>query len=184
MSFHNNPGPIARGRPRRYRGRPTAGTLLVAFAALCGSGVTWAQEAAVRGGGKGAEAAAPHDDSAPAPGHWELPRLFYEPRERRGLDAQDRALRSGLKGTPAPSAGPRFDGWLAGPTGTHAWVSGTRYVADPAGRLRRAQENDGEAAALDIDATAQLRVGESDYGAAAAPEAIDAARRTAATEPR
>jgi hypothetical protein len=34
------------------------------------------------------------------------------------------------------------------------------------------------------EGTAQLRVGESDDGAAAVPAAIDAARRTAAPEPR
>jgi len=76
---------------------------------------------------------------ARAANRWDLPRIFYEPRLRRSLDAQDRALRLGQTAGTAPS-GPRFDGWLSGPTGTHAWVSGNRYLADRNGRLHATVE--------------------------------------------
>jgi hypothetical protein len=76
--------------------------------------------------------------AAREPERWDLPRLFYDPKQRRVLDAADRALRLGLRPPGATVGGARFDGWLAGPTATHAWVNGSRYVADRDGRLRPA----------------------------------------------
>jgi len=119
---------------------------------------------------------------------WDLPRIFYDERQRRSLDAQDRAVRLGLNVQANDPSGPRFDGWLSGPAGTHAWVSGTRYVADRAGHLRAAGDPAAEAiesgaAQLDrargvlvirreTEGSLQLRVGESDLvDPAAAPQA-------------
>jgi len=64
-----------------------------------------------------------------APPSWDLPRLFYDARQRHALEATDIALRQGLHVSGADGAGPRFDGWVTGPNGTHAWVSGLEYRA-------------------------------------------------------
>jgi len=127
--------------------------------------------------------------------HWNLPRIFYDPRQRRSLDAQDRAIRLGLDAPGDGPSGPRFDGWLSGPSATHAWVSGTRYVADRAGRLHATGDagaaGPGEigSGAAQFDRTRgvlvvhretngamQLRVGEADAPdpAAARPAGTDA----------
>jgi len=99
---------------------------------------------------------AEHAGSARAGTRWDLPRIFYDPRQRRSLDAQDRSIRLGLTAAGASVGGPRFDGWLAGPTGTHAWVSGTRYETDRAGRLRAAGESSASGVDAIVDGNAQL----------------------------
>ena len=109
-------------------------------------------------------AAAAAQDAAPAVqvggaregSRWDLPRIFYDPRQRRSLDAQDRSIRLGLTAGGAGAGGPRFDGWLSGPTGTHAWVSGTRYETDRAGRLRAAGEPSGPGVDAIVDGNAHL----------------------------
>jgi len=120
-----------------------------------------------------------HPGTSRAATGWDLPRVFYDAHQRRSLDAQDRAIRLGLDLQVDAPSGPRFDGWLSGPSGTNAWVSGTRYVADRTGRLRSAGDSgtaevEGGTARLDrargvlvirreSEGTLQLRVGESDY---------------------
>jgi hypothetical protein len=149
--------------------------------------------------GAGAQDSPPavHAGSSREAGRWDLPRIFYDARQRRSFDAQERAIRLGLSADGAGPGGPRFDGWLTGPTGTHAWVSGTRYIADRAGRLHPAEDHAAQgadaiedgAARLDrsggvlvmrreTEGTLQLRVGEADnpLDSAAPPSAVPAAR--------
>lgn len=142
-----------------------------------------------------------HTRAAPAMHkHWNLPRLIYDARERRGLDAAETAARLGLNLPGTASGGPRFDGWLAGPGATHAWVSGTQYRLDGDGVLRPASapsasadagsdagvvpEVEGGRAHLDrargelilrkdSDADIHLRVGEGEDQKAAAQDAAE-----------
>jgi hypothetical protein len=138
-------------------------------------------------------------------GQWDLPRLFYEPRQRRVLDAQDRAQQLGLNAAAPAPAGPRFDGWLSGPTGTHAWISGARYRADGKGHLQAAGDHvaDADAGADDMaganvqldrtrgvlvvhreaEGTLHLRVGEAEYPASV-PMAGEAAPAVAGPDRR
>jgi hypothetical protein len=128
---------------------------------------------------------------------WDLPRLFYEPRQRRGLDAQERALHLGLNGGSDAPSGPRFDGWVSGPGGTHAWVSGTPYRADRSGHLRAAEEHSVDPASDEMEnaqahfdkargvlvmqreteGTLRLRVGEVESTPEAAPPVAASDRR-------
>jgi hypothetical protein len=127
------------------------------------------------------------------PSAWNLPRIFYEPGQRRRLESMERAQGLGISLglSPKAAAGTRFDGWLEGPSGTHAWVNGTEYQAhDGAGHLRAragqpgapavADESQAEAARFDrgrgelVYGNAQtgqvhLRVGEVE-GAHASPD--------------
>jgi hypothetical protein len=134
------------------------------------------------------------------PARWDLPRLFYEPRQRRNLDAQDRSVRLGLTAASPSTAGPRFDGWVTSPAGTHAWVSGTPYLADRSGRLHPAAQRAAESGADDMEnaqaqfdrargvlvvhreaeGSVKLRVGEADNPPEAAPAGSEAAPPAAA----
>jgi hypothetical protein len=145
-----------------------------------------------------------HGDKSRDAGRWDLPRLFYEPRQRRALDAQDRSLHPGVAAAGAAPSGPRFDGWLSGPAGTHAWVSGASYLADRAGRLHAARERAAEPgtdemenaqAQLDktrgvlvvhreTEGTLRLRVGEAESPTDAAPPASEPAPALAAPDRR
>jgi hypothetical protein len=178
--------------------RLALGTLLVALSAF-------AQERVAETPAPLALAGPPmHGDKSREASRWDLPRLFYEPRQRRGLDAQDRALHLGVDAAGAAPSGPRFDGWLSGPTGTHAWVSGASYLADRAGRLHAAQERAAEPgtdemenaqAQLDktrgvlvvhreTEGTLHLRVGEAESPTDAAPPASDPAPALAGPDRR
>lgn len=171
-------------------------SLLAWLPALLSAGAT--VPARAQGSAPGSEQIAtlsprPAGDSARDASRWDLPRLFYEARQRRSLDAQDRALHLGLSPAGSAAAGPRFDGYVSGPNGTHAWVSGGRYVADGAGKLHPADERAADTAAggleegsarldrtrgvlvvrREAEGTLRLRVGEADAAAEAPPPAAD-----------
>ncbi len=116
---------------------------LCAGAAACAlvAGIAASAPAQERAAGSG-EATSPPAIGAGARPHegaqWDLPRVFYDSKQRRVLDAADRALRLGLRPPGEAAGGARFDGWVAGPTATHAWVNGSSYVAGRDGRLQPA----------------------------------------------
>jgi hypothetical protein len=189
-------------KPRAGAVRAAAGA--IALGSLLAGAAAGAQETAGAAPPPLALAAPPtHADKAREAGRWDLPRLFYEPRQRRSLDAQDRALHLGLNAGGSAATGPRFDGWVAGPNGTHAWVSGAPYLADRSGRLHPAPERTIDAGADEMEnAQAQfdkargvlivhretegsvhLRVGEADSPVDAAAPAGGASTPTAAPEP-
>ncbi len=165
---------------RAALGAPAAGLMLALMGAPAMAGALDAMPSAPAAATRGAVNDAVHDPARDA-ARWDLPRIFYDARQRRSLDAQDRAIRMGQAAAGAGPSGPRFDGWESGPSGTHAWVNGTRYVADGSGRLHAADDHgapradtleDG-AARLDrtrgvlvvrreTDAALRLRVGETD----------------------
>ena len=117
----------ARGPRRSRRSRS-----IVLAAALALAGHAGAQQTlAIAAPAARAQTGAPAAESS----HWELPRIIYDARQRRSLDATDRALRLGLNVPGAAPSGPRFDGWVSGAGHTHAWVSGRRYAADAGGHL-------------------------------------------------